>query len=195
MPHLAVDPIVAGAQFVSALQSVVARNVDPLESAVISVTRFQGGMTDNVIPPEVTIAGTVRTLQKEVQSGIRSRMEAVLEGMDLSYGVSHRFEYLEGYPVTRNHGSCAARALFAARALVGDENVIYPLPPILGSEDFGYYLRRVPGCFINLGSGNRRLGINRMCHDPRFDVDETCMIYGMALHSALALTFDGDMRF
>jgi amidohydrolase len=193
LPHLAVDPILIGSQFVTNLQSIVSRNVDPLESAVVSITRFLGGTTDNVIPPAVKIIGTVRTLNKEIQVGIRERMEGMLSGMAAAHGARYRFSYHEGYPVTYNHEPCAARALSLAGTLVGEEQVTFPQKAVLGAEDFSYYSEKIPACFINLGSGNRERGITRMCHDPRFDVDEQCMIYGMALHAALALTFEDEV--
>lgn len=193
MPSFAVDPIVIGAQFVTALQSIVSRNVDPLASAVVTVTQFHAGTTDNVIPPDAKLVGTVRTLDKEVQVTVRDRVEKLLAGIVSGQGASHTFSYEEGYPVTSNHDLCVKRALSVARALVGEEQVVFPQTPILGSEDFGYYSRKVPGCIFNLGSGNREQGITKMCHDPRFDVDETCMIYGMAVEAALALTFERGM--
>lgn len=189
MPSFTVDPILIGAQFVTALQSVVSRNVDPLESAVVSVTQFNAGTADNVIPATVKMVGTVRTLDKEVQKKIQYRIEKLLSGITSAHGATFTFDYHEGYPVTFNHEPCVERALWAARAVAGEEQVIFPQSPILGAEDFGYYSQKIPACFFNLGCGNRAKGITRMVHDPRFDVDESCMIYGMAMEAFLALTF------
>ena len=189
MPSFAIDPLVLGAQFVTALQSIVSRNVDPLESAVVSVTQFNAGTTGNVIPPTVKMAGTVRTLDKNVQKTIRGRMEELLSGLISGQGATYNFLYGEGYPVTFNHEPCVERALSVARAVVGEDQVIFPQAPIMGAEDFGYYSRKIPACFFNLGCGNRTKGITRMLHDPRFDVDESCMIYGMAMEALLALSF------
>ena len=194
MPSFAIDPIVIGAQFVTALQSIVSRNVDPLESAVVSVTQFNAGTTGNVIPPSVKMVGTVRTLDREVQKTVRDRMEKLLEGITSGQGATFTFEYMEGYPVTFNHEPCVERALSVARAIAGEEQVVFPQPSILGAEDFGYYSRKIPACFFNLGCGNQAKGITRMLHDPRFDVDESCMIYGMAMEALLALTFHRESR-
>ena len=187
VPHMAVDPVVIGSQFVTVLQSVVSRNIDPLDSAVISVTQFHGGTTHNVIPSSVRIEGTIRALTKEVQALIQIKMDKILSGITAAHGATYHLSFQEGYPVTLNHEPCVAKVLFNANKLVGVENVIFPFPPILGSEDFGYYSQKVPACFVFLGSGNKERGIVNMCHNPRFDVDEKCMIYGMALYASLAL--------
>ncbi len=189
MPSFAIDPVLIGAQFVTALQAIVSRNVDPLESAVVSVTRFNAGTADNVIPDAVKMSGTVRTLDKEVQKKVRDRMERLLSGLISAQGATFNFTYTEGYPVTFNHAPCVKRALAVTRAVAGEAQVIFPQPPILGAEDFGYYSQKIPACYFNLGCGNRAKGITRMVHDPRFDVDESCMIYGMAMEALLALTF------
>lgn len=196
-PHLTVDPIVIGAQFVNAIQSIVARNVNPLDSAVISVTQFHGGDADlknglagaalNVIPPNVLIGGTVRTLQKSVQTRVREQLEAILAGLAEAYQVTYTFDYHEGYPVTFNHEPCVDRVLSAARGLVGDSDVVFPMSPILGGEDFAYYSQEIPACFVMVGAGNTEKGIVNMCHHPQFDIDERCMVYGMALLTHLAL--------
>lgn len=189
MPSFAVDPIVVGSQFLTLLQSLVARNVDPLESAVVTVTQFHAGTTDNVIPPCVSMMGTVRTLKDEIQSVVRERLERLLAGVTSGQSATYTLRYEEGYPVTFNHEPCVKRALALARTLVGEEQVIFPEAPAMGSEDFGYFSREIPSCFLNLGCSNKAKGIMAMCHDPRFDVDEECMVYGMALEVLLALTF------
>ena len=186
-PHLTTDPIIVGSQFVSMLQSITSRNVDGLESAVISVTQFHGGTADNVIPQTVRLSGTVRTLKKEVQVKVRKRIEEVLIGATSAHGATYSFSYQEGYPVTYNHEQCVTKALTMAKTLVGGGDVNHPYSPILGGEDFGYYSQKIPACFIFLGAGNKTKGIVNMCHDPRFDIDEECMIYGMAAHASLAL--------
>ena len=190
-PHLTVDPIVIGAQFVTAAQSIVARNVNPLDSAVVSVTQLHGGDADlknglagaalNVIPPQVLIGGTVRTLQASVQKRVRGQLESLLAGLANAHDATYTFTYHEGYPVTFNHEPCVNTAVSTARALVGDDNLIFPVPPVLGGEDFGYYSQKIPACFVMVGAGNAEKGIVNMCHHPQFDIDENCMIYGMAL--------------
>ena len=194
-PHLTVDPIVIGAQFVTALQSIIARNVDPLDSAVVSVTQLHGGDTDlknglagaalNVIPPKVLIGGTVRTLQASVQKRVRAQLERLLAGFADAHSATYTFTYHEGYPVTYNHEPCVTTVLSAARGLVGEDNLVFPMSPVLGGEDFAYYSQEIPACFVMVGAGNEEKGIVNMCHHPQFDIDETCMIYGMALLASL----------
>ena len=194
-PHLTVDPIVIGAQFVTALQSIIARNVNPLDSAVVSVTQLHGGDTDlknglagaalNVIPPKVLIGGTVRTLQASVQKRVRAQLERLLAGFADAHSATYTFTYHEGYPVTYNHEPCVTTVLSAARGLVGEDNLVFPMSPVLGGEDFAYYSQEIPACFVMVGAGNEEKGIVNMCHHPQFDIDETCMIYGMALLASL----------
>lgn len=190
-PHLTVDPIVIASQFVTAVQSIIARNVNPLDSAVISVTQLHGGDTDlkngltgaamNVIPPKVLIGGTVRTLQESVQKRVQGQLERLLAGLANAHDATYTFTYQEGYPVTYNHEPCVSTVLSAARGLVDEDNLVFPISPILGGEDFSYYSQKIPACFVMVGAGNEEKGIVNMCHHPQFDIDENCMIYGMAL--------------
>ena len=181
----------------TALQSIVARNVDPLDSAVVSVTQLHGGDANlqngltgaalNVIPPKVLIGGTVRTLQKTVQTHVREQLERLIAGLANANSATYTFDYQEGCPITYNHEPCVTHVVSNARGLVGEENFIFPVPPILGGEDFGCYSQEIPGCFVMVGAGNKEQGIVNMCHHPQFDIDETCMIYGMALLTSLAI--------
>ena len=189
-PHLTIDPIIVASQFVSILQSITSRNVDGLESAVISVTQFHGGTADNVIPELIKLSGTVRTLKKEVQIKVRQRIEQVLTGITSAHGASYNLSYQEGYPVTYNHQQCITEALSMAERLVGSAEIVYPYPPILGGEDFGYYSQQIPACFVLLGAGNQAEGVVNMCHDPCFDIEEECLVYGMAMHAGLALSME-----
>lgn len=186
-PHLTVDPIMIGTQFVNAAQSIVSRNVDPLDSAVVSITQFHGGDAKNVIPPSVTLGGTVRTLDKAVQKRIRTQLESFLAGISNAHDATYNFVYQEGCPVTFNHEPCVDAVVSSAQALVGEENVLFPIPPILGGEDFACYSQKIPACFVMVGAGNEQKGIVNMCHHPQFDIDETCMIYGMALTTSIGL--------
>ena len=186
-PHLTVDPIIVGTQFVNAAQSVVSRNVNPLDSAVVSITQFHGGDAKNVIPASITLGGTVRTLDKTVQTSVRTQLENLLAGIANAHDATYTFDYQKGCPVTYNHEPCVDVVLSSAQMLVGNDNVIYPISPILGGEDFACYSQKVPACFVMVGAGNEQEGIVNMCHHPQFDIDETCMIYGMALTVSLGL--------
>lgn len=186
-PHLTVDPIIVGTQFVNAVQSIVSRNINPLDSAVVSITMFHAGDAKNVIPANVSIGGTVRTLDTEVQSRIRTQLENILAGIASSHDATYNFTYQEGCPVTYNHEPCVDTVVSVSKTLVGKENVNFPISPILGGEDFACYSEKIPACFVMVGAGNKQKGIVNMCHHPQFDIDESCMIYGMALTSAIAL--------
>ena len=186
-PHLTVDPIIVGTQFVNAAQSVVSRNVNPLDSAVVSITQFHGGDAKNVIPASITLGGTVRTLDKTVQTSVRTQLENLLAGIANAHDATYTFDYQKGCPVTYNHEPCVDVVLSSAQMLVGNDNVIYPISPILGGEDFACYSQKIPACFVMVGAGNEQEGIVNMCHHPQFDIDETCMIYGMALTVSLGL--------
>lgn len=186
-PHLTVDPIVVGTQFVNAAQSIVSRNVDPLDSAVVSITQFHGGDAKNVIPPSVTLGGTVRTLDKDVQKRVRTQLENLIAGIANAHEATYTFDYQEGCPVTYNHEPCVDTVVSSAETLVGKENVLFPIPPILGGEDFACYSQKIPACFVMVGAGNEQKGIVNMCHHPQFDIDETSMIYGMALTTSIGL--------
>ena len=193
-PHLTADPILIGAQFVTAAQSIVSRNVNPLDSAVVSITQFHGGDAKNVIPPTVALGGTVRRWDKGMQTQVKARLEKHLAGITAAHDATYTFTYREGCPVTYNHEPCVDTAVAAARGLVGADNVIFPIPPILGGEDFAYYSQQIPACFVLVGAGNEQKGIVNMCHHPQFDIDEACMIYGMALTTSLALADNRDAK-
>ncbi|UCF91740.1 MAG: amidohydrolase [Desulfobacterales bacterium] len=186
-PHLAIDPVLIGCQFVTMLQSIVARNVDPREKAVVSVTQIQGGTAFNIIPDRVRIRGTVRTMSAPILQTIQGRLETMLAGITAAHGATYRLAYEEVAPATYNHKQCVDTVLAVAAQLVGPDNVVFPYPPDLGSEDFAYYSHKVPAGYIQLGCGNQARGIVQMCHHPGFDVDEDCIFHGMALFAALAL--------
>ena len=185
-PHLAIDPVLIGCQFVTMLQSIVARNVDPLEKAVISATQIHGGTAFNIIPDSIRISGTVRTLKKEVNKTLQKKMENILSGITSSHGAAYKLSFNDVFPVTYNHKQCVDKALSVTRKIVDPENVIFPYPPDMGSEDFAYYSQKIPACYISLGSGNKEKGIVNMVHDPRFDVDEECIIFGMAMYAGIS---------
>ena len=186
-PHRTIDPVLMGCQYVTLLQSIVARNVDPLESAVISVTQFHGGTAFNIIPERIKLSGTVRTFKQDIHERVREKMERILAGITSPHGARYTIFYKNVFPLTYNHKECLDKALRVAEELVGSKNVIFPHPPDLGSEDFAYYSQKVPACFINLGCRNDRKGIVNFCHHPQFDVDEECMLWGMAIFAGICL--------
>src|SRR5579864_3215177 len=150
-PHLSIDTILVGAQIINQLQSVVARNVDPLEAAVVSVCMFQAGHTDNVIPQHAKLRGTARALTVEVRDLLRERINAVVEGTAQLYGAKAKITYTNGYPVVVNHERQTAFAASVAQEIVGKDKVDTDVPPVMGAEDFAFMLNERPGAFIFCG--------------------------------------------
>jgi amidohydrolase len=185
-PHRAIDPIVAAAHGVVALQTVVARSVIPLEPAVVTVGRFEAGSAPNVIPDVAEIEGTMRAFSAEVRQCLRSRVREVLEGSAAAAGARVEFELREGYPPVVNDADAVARVREVAAGILGDAGVVEP-PPIPASEDFGYVLEQVPGAFVFLGAGNEARGITAPHHSPAFDIDEAALPIGARLLAELAL--------
>jgi amidohydrolase len=184
-PHLTVDPIVVASEVVLAFQQIVSRTVDPIKSAVVSVTKFQAGSALNIIPESVALAGTVRTFDADVRAGVRERMERVLRGVTEAHGASYAFEYVEGYDSVVNDDEAAALVRAAAVAEFG-EDVIVDQPPIMGGEDFSSYLSKAPGVFFVVGAGKVG-GIPH--HHPRFTIDESAFRQGIAVFVRTALDY------
>ena len=153
MPDQSRDPIIAAAQIVTALQTIVSRNVAPTESAVISVTRIDAGETYNVIPEKAVLWGTTRSFSESVRTTIQARMRTVVAGIASAFDLEASFEFRPGYPATVNSPAEALTAATAAAAVVGDDRVHRTLPPTMGAEDFAYFLQKRPGCYVWLGTG------------------------------------------
>ncbi len=153
-PHLAVDPVLVGAQIVSQLQSVVARNVDPLDAAVVSICAFQAGSADNVIPQTARLRGTARSLRAEVRELLGRRIREVVEGTGTVYGATAKLTLRKGYPVLRNHERETAFAAAVAKEVAGPDRVDTAMAPVMGGEDFSYMLEARPGAFIFVGNGD-----------------------------------------
>ena len=178
LPNEGIDPIVAGAHFVAALQTVVARNVDPLEAAVISVGQFSAGTAPNIIPGTARLAGTVRTFKTEVRDLVMRRLQGMAESLRASFRVEVDYRFIPGVSSVRNDETVAADLYQAAVRVLGPENVTY-LSPKMGGEDFGLFTERVPGAFMRLGSANPARGLVHTGHSPHFDVDEHALPIGV----------------
>jgi hippurate hydrolase len=172
-PHETIDPIVVGAAIVQALQTIVSRNVDPLDSAVVSTTRFHAGDAYNIIVPTAEVAGTVRTLRAEVRDFAEARVRAIAANVAAAYGASANVYYDRNYPVTRNHAGQAAFAARVAGEIVGPGKVDPDTPPILGGEDFSYMLEARPGAMIFIGNGD-----SAGLHNPRYDFADEAIPFG-----------------
>jgi len=177
MPHQAADTVVAGSALVQALQTLVARNTEPLEPAVLSVTRFHAGHADNVLPEEALLGGTVRTFAAKQQALMEAGMRRICAGVAATYGVSIKLEFERGYPPTVNSVAETALCRDVARQVCGDENVREDLKPSMGAEDFAFLLREKPGCYVWLGNGPGEGGC--LLHSPHYDFNDGIIPLGI----------------
>jgi amidohydrolase len=172
-PHIAIDPVLIGAQMVNQIQSIVARNVDPLQAAVISICMFQAGSTDNVIPQTALLRGTARSLSPQVQDVLEKRLHEVVEGTARVHGAKAKLTYTRDYPVTCNHERETAFAASVASDVVGRERVDVNVAPVMGAEDFSFMLNARPGAFIFVGNGDTA-GL----HHPAYDFNDEVIPVG-----------------
>ena len=172
---------------VQKLQTIVSRNIDPLEPAVVSVTKFHSGTAWNIIPNEAVIGGTVRAFSEAVQSQIEERIRQLCEGTAASHGASISVRYERRYPPTVNHPEEAALCLRVARELLGADAVNDNPRPAMGSEDFAWMLRARPGAYVWIGNGNGSVG-GCMVHNPGYDFNDAILPTGAAYWVRLAET-------
>jgi hippurate hydrolase len=171
-PHKCIDSVLVGAQLITALQQVVSRNVDPLESAVISICEFHAGSARNVIPQTAELHGTVRTLTPEVRELVERRAHEVVAGVAQITGARIALKYERGYPVTVNHAAQTELVTRIAGEVAGEANV-HETPPLMGAEDFSYMLEARPGAFIFCGNGD-----SAGLHHPAYNFDDEAILYG-----------------
>jgi hippurate hydrolase len=183
MPHLTADAIAMAAQIVTALQTVVSREVDPVEPAVLTVGEIGAGTAFNIIPETARLGGTVRTLNEDLRRTLPERIEQLARGVAQGMRGDAELDYQFSYPVTKNDEDAARRALGVARDLFGEANTLELPNPSMGAEDFAYFLEKIPGAFIWLGVGEDVSGL----HTPTFAFDEEILPLGSALLTALAL--------
>jgi hippurate hydrolase len=172
-PHITVDPIVVGTAIVQTLQTIVSRTVDPIESAVVSVTKFHAGEAYNIIAETAEVAGTVRTLKPGVRDLVEGRIATIVATIAAAHGATATLHYDRNYPVTRNHPAETAFAASIAAGVVGDVNVDAEAPPVMGGEDFSYMLEARPGAFIFVGNGDTA-GL----HNPAYDFNDDAIPVG-----------------
>jgi amidohydrolase len=190
LPHHAIDPIVVGSHLVLALQTIVSRNMDPDHTTVLSVTQFHAGTTHNIIPESAVIEGTFRGFDDSDCDRILSRIKELASGFEKAWSVRIQIDYTQGYPVLVNHNSAVDYVQSCLdQAFASGKAPYQTIPKLLGAEDFAYYLKHRPGCYVFLGCRNEEKGITRSCHDPRFNIDEDCLTFGVLLHAQLALQF------
>ncbi len=182
MPHLTTDAVAIAAQVVTALQTVVSREVDPVEPAVLTVGEIGAGSAFNIIPETARLGGTVRTLNAELREKMPERIEELARGVAKGMRGDAGLDYDFSYPVTNNDADAAKLALGVAGELFGEERAVELANPSMGAEDFAFFLEKVPGAFIWLGVGD----VSNL-HTPQFSFDEEILPQGAALFVALAL--------
>lgn len=188
-PHRSMDPILAASQMVVALQSIVARNIEPLKAAVVSVCTIHGGEAFNVIPQEVELSGTIRTFEPEVHEKVLERFEVIVYGLAETLGCQAELDLKRVAPAVINHADLAARWQALARQMFPEAEVDGNNYVSMGSEDMAFFFERVPGCFAFVGSANHAKGLDAGHHHPRFDFDEEALPRAAALLAAAVFEF------
>ncbi len=183
MPNLGVDPIVIASQVVTALQSIVSRNLSPLDCGVVSVTQIHGGDTYNVIPDQVYLGGTTRWFKKEVRDLIKDGIARIIENISAAHNATFELDYAEGYPPTINDKAQAVLVAETASKILGKENVFRDLDPTMGAEDFSYMLQEKPGCYLFLGTA--RTENDPTLHNPKFDFNDEALPVGASYWAQL----------
>jgi amidohydrolase len=185
MPHTTVDPILVASHLVVNIQSIVSRNVDPLKPVVVSFGTVKGGTIYNIIPSEVSLTGTVRTFDSSIQSLAEERLKKITQETCQAFGATAEFQYEKGYPPLVNHEDMVDFVIQVAGKTLGEAR-IQPIEPVMGGEDFAYFLQKVPGAFLFFGMGD---GMEFPHHHPAFDLDEKALPQGTLLMASLALEY------
>ena len=187
VPHLTKDPVLTSAQIITNLQSIISRELDPLDSGVVSISAIHGGQAANVIPSEVKILGTIRSLTMEGLKKLQKRVKEISETVAKAHGCEAIVEYPgNDYPPTVNDGEMWQFAKEIGSEMLGKENVS-ELDAVMGGEDFAYYTEKVKGCFVVLGMNNPGIDATYSVHHPMFKADEDALHIGTALHTMFAL--------
>lgn len=186
-PQAASDPIVCGASIIMALQTIAARNIHPLQSAVITVGAFNSGIASNVIPERAEMSLTVRALEPDVRDELERRIRMIAEGQAASYGMRAEVDYERGYPPMINHTAETGYLRDLARRFAGEEKVTDLTRPFMGSEDFAYFLEERPGCYFMLGTA--RTDRDPPLHHPKYDFNDDILPIGTSFWVELAEDF------
>jgi amidohydrolase len=188
-PHDGVDAIVVAAQVIQALQTIVSRKINPLEPVVVSIGKMEGGSARNIICDKVILKGTARTLNKEVAKKIPGFLKEVISGITKGAGASFELNYYGGYPILINHPKATDLARRSIAKLFGKEAIFELKRPMMGGEDFAYYLQKIPGSFLRLGIRNPKKDAIYPWHHPKFTVDEDAIKIGSAVLAGIAFDF------
>lgn len=177
-PHQCKDPIVAGAALVTQIQTLISRNLPPLESAVLTIGRFHAGTASNIIPEDAFLEGTLRTLSSEVRSVILKRLDELVRGVETGFDISAKLEVIEGYPLLRNDPERVMHTEICAEDVLGAEHV-HIWEPTMGGEDFSYFCQKWGGVMVILGCNDPRKRFQYGLHSPHFDIDEGVLDVGV----------------
>jgi amidohydrolase len=187
-PHETIDPVVTAAFIVCQLQTIISREINPLATGVISIGKIISGSASNIIPDTAVIEGTLRTLDHEVRDHISESIGRIAESIAKAHRCSVTCEILNGYPPTVNTTSFVRRATALAGEIVG-EDMVKEISPTMGAEDMGFFLERLPGCYIFLGTGNESKGLVYPHHSSKFNIDDSVLEIGVTYLAYLALDF------
>jgi amidohydrolase len=183
-PHKAIDPIYASALFINQTQSLVSRKANPKSPFVISICTINGGTAFNIIPEEVKMKGTVRTIEKELWQKAPRWIGNILKALKVSEGIDYELRYKRGYPIMKNDPKKTENLIKVAKKIFNNIEIMES--PIMGGEDFAYYLQEIPGTFVFMGGGNKKRGIQSKLHSSNFIIDEDALPLGSALLYSLA---------
>jgi amidohydrolase len=188
-PQLTVDPIIISCHVILALQTIISRNVDPLQPSVISIGSIHAGHVFNAIPENIIISGTVRTVDLNVRKLISSRMKKIAMGISKSMGAQCKFSFIDNCPATTNSDKMVDAVIKAAKKTIGEENIIVHNNIQLWTEDFCCYSDRVPGVYFSLGTASNNPKKDFSLHHPQFNFDESALINGIKVMSQMAIDF------
>lgn len=180
-PHQSIDPIVTASEIVLALQTIVSREIMPVEPAVVSITRINGGFNQNIIPDSVELEGTVRTFNEDTRSKIARRMEEIIKGITMAHGATYELNYEYCYPALVNSEEFTKGFVESAKKIVKDSDIVEMKTPVMGAEDMSYFLQKVPGTFFYLSNPKEIEGEIYPHHNSKFDIDEKQIWKGAAI--------------
>ena len=182
-PNVTIDPIVTASQVILALQTIVSRNTNPYDPIVITIGKIEGGTATNIIPSEVKMAGTIRTLNEKLRKKSLNLIDRTLKGITASAGAKYKFEISPGYPELVNDEKITEFAESSAKEYAGSKNV-FKAESFMGAEDFAFYLKKIPGTFYNIGVGN-----TSDLHTPGINIDESALKTGAGFMAYLAWNY------
>jgi len=189
LPHLGVDSITTAAEMITSLQKIISREINPLETAVLTIGKIEGGEAINIVTPRVEFSGDFRTIDQENRHYITGRVKEICASVAAANRAKAEVKIIGGYPPTVNHPAFAEKVTAVAEQVVGSNNVVSILKPNMGTEDMSLYLEKVPGAFFMLGTGNPERGFIYPHHNSRFDLDESALWIGPAIFTTLALDY------